>query len=191
MSRAGAELLPAAGMDPGRDPYARPAAEWLHPRDEFLRQGADAAGPIHVMNELWNLGKYNNNPSFLEKITASLKEAKTEAHRLKVPLIETNLGKWEKYSMGVENIKGYYCSWPIKYSPLIAWNGDIVLCCWQPSSKNFKFGNINQTNLLKIWNNSIYRRTRRQFARKEILPGCENCKPLGFKDETDKITQSK
>ena len=143
--------------------------------------GVDAVGPIHVMNELWNNSKYENKAIFLKNIEKSLKNTRQESIKLKIPLIETNLEKWQKYSMGVENIQGYYCSWPIKYSPLVAWNGDIVLCCWQPNPNFFKFGNINSENILKIWNNSIYRKIRMRFAKKDVLPECENCKPLGLK----------
>lgn len=66
----------------------------------------------------------------------------------------------------------------LMYSMFIDWNGDVLLCC-QDWSRKVKFGNVNEKNLLDIWNSdemNYYRKIH--LNGRDVFP-CKNCDSNG------------
>lgn len=57
----------------------------------------------------------------------------------------------------------------------IRWNGDVVACCFDLTSK-FVLGNVLQDDLETIWNNRRFLGLRRSIATRKLIPLCANCK---------------
>ncbi len=66
-----------------------------------------------------------------------------------------------------------YCSHPVE-TVTIRWNGDVVACCYDLTSK-YVLGNIRESNLVTIWNNEKYKRIRRTIHNRRYLPLCYHC----------------
>lgn len=56
----------------------------------------------------------------------------------------------------------------------VRWNGDIVPCCYDLTSK-VVLGNIHDNNLRNIWNNEEYLRLRMSIHNKKFYPLCNEC----------------
>jgi len=56
----------------------------------------------------------------------------------------------------------------------VRWNGDIVACCYDLTSKEV-LGNVNEDALEKIWNNDNYLNLRRSIDKKQFTELCNNC----------------
>jgi len=56
----------------------------------------------------------------------------------------------------------------------IRWNGDIVACCYDLTSR-YVLGNVHESDLPSIWNNHRYRGLRRSIDTKRFIPLCANC----------------
>ena len=70
------------------------------------------------------------------------------------------------------------CYYP-SYSMTIDWNGD-VLVCMQDWNKKIKFGNVNTSSLLEIWQNKIYSKYRNSLIKgKRKLSPCNKCNADG------------
>lgn len=68
------------------------------------------------------------------------------------------------------------CSMPFN-DVSIRYNGDIVMCCYDITSANI-MGNINNKNLIDIWNSELYRSIRKGFLtnNSELIPDvCRSC----------------
>lgn len=66
-----------------------------------------------------------------------------------------------------------YCD-HINDTVTIRWNGDIVPCCYDLTSKII-LGNIHENNLITIWNNEKYLRLRKSIQEKKFYPMCDEC----------------
>jgi len=79
----------------------------------------------------------------------------------------------------VKGPKNPYCPW-IWYSTLITWDGNVLPCC-RDAQAEYVMGNIFQEDLVKIWNNKIYREFRKKFLnRKSTL--CSLCQGYGINE---------
>lgn len=56
----------------------------------------------------------------------------------------------------------------------VRWNGDVVPCCYDLTSKNV-MGNVIHSELFSIWNNERYIDLRRSIAEKRFCHLCVNC----------------
>lgn len=56
----------------------------------------------------------------------------------------------------------------------IRWNGDVVPCCYDLTSK-YVIGNIKESDLVNIWNNKKYKKIRRSIYNKRYLSLCSSC----------------
>ncbi|MFA7383735.1 MAG: radical SAM/SPASM domain-containing protein [Desulfurivibrionaceae bacterium] len=56
----------------------------------------------------------------------------------------------------------------------IRWNGDIVPCCFDLKS-SLVLGNIDDADLLTIWNSERFRSLRQAIQKQEPLPLCADC----------------
>lgn len=56
----------------------------------------------------------------------------------------------------------------------IRWNGDVVPCCYDISSK-YVVGNIMEQSLSKIWDNDKYKKLRNSIFNKNLFPICSDC----------------
>lgn len=56
----------------------------------------------------------------------------------------------------------------------IRWNGDVVPCCYDLTSK-YVIGNIKESGLVDIWNNKKYKKIRKSIYDKRYLSLCSNC----------------
>jgi radical SAM protein with 4Fe4S-binding SPASM domain len=73
------------------------------------------------------------------------------------------------------------CPW-IYFSTTILWNGDVVPCC-RDAQGEMVMGNIFETNLDQIWNNSKYQAFRRQVLTPKGKPSlCRLCSGYGVPD---------
>lgn len=142
--------------------------------------GIATAGPVHVVNEYWARDTYAAPPDFADRVRAALGAAETEARRLGVELLKPDTDSRKPGSMGVDHITSHACAWPIKYAPLIDWQGNVLLCCWRPSPDDYTLGNLRDRPLSSIWNGLAFRRLRRAMAAGRLPAGCNDCRMLGF-----------
>lgn len=56
----------------------------------------------------------------------------------------------------------------------IRWNGDVVPCCYDITSR-YVIGNIHNTSLEDLWNNARYRSLREAIYRGTYPPLCQDC----------------
>jgi len=69
------------------------------------------------------------------------------------------------------------CPW-IWYSTLLTWDGNVLPCC-RDAQGEYVMGNIFQENLVKIWNNKIYREFRKKFLDGKTML-CSLCQGYGI-----------
>ena len=84
---------------------------------------------------------------------------------------DSNFTKINQDVVSLEDVT--YCPHPVE-TITIRWNGDVVACCYDLTSK-YVLGNIKESNLANIWNNEKYKRLRRSIHDKQYLPLCYNC----------------
>jgi len=70
-----------------------------------------------------------------------------------------------------------HCGEPWNYTQ-IAYNGDWVLCCWQPLKNQFCYGNVLDTSIKKLINSNQAKKIRKNFAQQNIL--IKNCKKCNY-----------
>lgn len=143
------------------------------------RLGVPTAGPVHIANKLWVKDKYTVPAGFEEKVLSILDEAKEEARRLGIKFHPPK-NRSMPGSMGTSPIKGYTCAWPIGLSPLIDWQGNVMICCWLPSPEQGILGNIHEMPFDRIWNGRPFRTLRRGLAKGRLPSGCNDCRLLGM-----------
>lgn len=150
---------------------------------EFVRLaaglGVSAVGPVHLHNLIWGRDTFGAPADFSGAIAAALDLAANEAERLGVDLLAPDLTRHYPGSIGVDCMDGFACSWPIAYSPLVTWDGDVVLCCWRPLGSEYSLGNVDRDGLLNVWNGSRMRAVRRRLASGRLFLGCADCRLLG------------
>lgn len=91
--------------------------------------------------------------------------------------------KNEKYSRYVRLSDGSYkvknslenhC-WRMWSGAVITWNGQVVPCCFDKDAEH-AMGNLNESSLIKIWNNNRYRKFRSSlFKSRSSHAICTNC----------------
>jgi radical SAM protein with 4Fe4S-binding SPASM domain len=145
--------------------------------------GVSTVGPIHVVNKLWCKDRFVAPDGFKNKVKEALNFASEEACRRGLKFLPPDLDTSRPGSMGVDHIPSHACAWPVMYAPLISWNGDVVVCCWMPSSNTASLGNIYEMPLKKIWNGERFRRLRRTLARGVLPSGCNDCHMLGVETQ--------
>jgi radical SAM protein with 4Fe4S-binding SPASM domain len=151
--------------------------------------GVSTVGPIHVVNKLWSKERFVAPDGFKNKVKEALAIASEEACRRGLKILPPDLDSNRPGSMGVDHIPSHACAWPVMYAPLISWNGDVVVCCWIPSSNTASLGNIYEMPLKKIWNGARFRRLRQTLARGALPSGCNDCHMLGV--ETQSVPEEK
>lgn len=65
-----------------------------------------------------------------------------------------------------------YCDL-VDHTMTIRWNGDVVACCYDLTSKEV-LGNVNQADLENIWNNPKYLSLRHSIDTMQFIPLCNN-----------------
>lgn len=81
----------------------------------------------------------------------------------------------QKTQEKLRNSPGQPCYW-LWVEPTIFWDGTLVPCC-QDVNARMKLGNINQENLLKLWNSSRMQKMRSMHARgkRKKINICRDC----------------
>lgn len=80
---------------------------------------------------------------------------------------------YEVYHDPEDTEESNYCD-HVENTVTIRWNGDVVTCCYDLTSK-YVAGNVHQDNLDAIWNNKRYLGIRQSIDRKKFIPMCANC----------------
>lgn len=70
----------------------------------------------------------------------------------------------KKYQPREKKVANFQCEFIDPGRPTIAWNGDVVPCCYDFFKKHI-LGNVFSENLLNIWNSKKYREFRDDFKR--------------------------
>ncbi len=90
--------------------------------------------------------------------------------------------KPEQVSTYYENIYetfGHDTCYSIYVKTYILPNGDVTPC---PDFPDYIAGNINDTNLMDIWNGERYRKFRLELKKRKLLPSCYRCCDLFLSD---------
>jgi len=132
----------------------------------------------HLSNDIWGeyIGKSNSflnkdERSYLNEKLQELKERQTKSGlRIALP---SNLDVESYYTGRFPNSKSS-CISPYR-QVYIRGNGDMEIC------QGNIIGNINDGNILNIWNNSKANRFRSIFKNNKIMPGCFRCCSLDIK----------
>ena len=71
----------------------------------------------------------------------------------------------------------------------VYWNGEVGLCCWDYDNM-IKLGNLNETSIMKIYNNKVFQMVRRKMLDKNcnFMP-CKICSQIYGKDLYKEFTE--
>lgn len=67
--------------------------------------------------------------------------------------------------------------WPcyhIYYAPAVAWNGNFLLCCADPHSKEI-VGNVKNRSITKLWQSSVIKNYRKNHEKGIYAGPCQTC----------------
>ena len=132
---------------------------------QFLRNPADlnddirSTSPPHLLSEF--SGKYASSVSF--KCTWAMRW----------PHMEVDREIYDIYYDSRDQENRNYCDL-VDHTMTIRWNGDVVACCYDLTSKEV-LGNVNQADLYNIWNNPKYLSLRHSIDTMQFIPLCNNC----------------
>lgn len=113
------------------------------------------------------------------KLSSSLQEAAVAAKKLAVRLSFSpalSLTEVVDYYSGKVDLNRLYCH-KIFHLVRISPFGDVYPCF------NLKVGSVLQTPLMKLWNNSVYRKFRQQIKNRQFLAQCVGCCHLRLKSK--------
>jgi radical SAM protein with 4Fe4S-binding SPASM domain len=89
---------------------------------------------------------------------------------------------WKKNILSQENYFTGKCIQPW-YSAYVTVAGDVLPCCFFSATSNLSLGDLNRASFKEIWNNSNFRRFRRELKRaKAPHEICAECYPFGLGD---------
>lgn len=94
-------------------------------------------------------------------------------HAMKWPNMEVSEDIYEILDYSENHEISNYCD-HIWNTLTVRWNGDIVSCCYDLTSRCV-LGNIHKDDLISIWNNKRYLRLRRSIHNMNFHLNCANC----------------
>jgi radical SAM protein with 4Fe4S-binding SPASM domain len=85
-------------------------------------------------------------------------------------------GNVPQYGTTVPKDRTRYPCYHLWLSPMIAWNGDILLCCNSPLHKGDSvLGNIGSNSIAEMWNSEKLKQKREEQKNGEYNGICRNC----------------
>ncbi|MBI5331968.1 MAG: SPASM domain-containing protein [Candidatus Aenigmarchaeota archaeon] len=154
---------------------------------EHLRQGANYDKLIKNMDDLLVLKKeLGAKKPFVRVQTLRMKETNKEVNdyvrfwKQRVDDVAvneySNRGEAEKRDVGDYTVVGR-CPCPqIWQRMMIAWNGDVMVCCGDWYKKTL-IGNVNKSSVKELWDSKKWEHIREMHKQRRLaeVPGCDKC----------------
>ncbi len=127
----------------------------------------------HQIPELVKLAKHYGIDEVKLK-TAQIYNFENGSHLIPEQELYSRYKKSDKGKYILKNKLQNHC-WKLWHAPVITWDGKLVPCCFDKDARHV-MGELNQTNLKSIWNNTSYQQFRKELMQsRKSIDICSNC----------------